>query len=111
MVILLLRFIVLAFGIILAGYLLPGVVVRDVGSALLAAFFLGLFNITIKPLLLLFTLPINILTLGLFTLVINAFMVWLAGAVVSGVTVAGFFTSIAAAVIISILNLTLESIL
>jgi putative membrane protein len=84
-----------------ASYTLPGVHVKSFWVALLAAFVLGILNFTLKPLLLLITLPINFVTLGLFTFVINALMILLVSAVVSGFVIDGFLWALALALIIS----------
>lgn len=87
---LLLRWAISAFAIFLVPYIVPGVTIRNFWTALVAALVIGLVNILIKPILLIFTLPINILTLGLFTLVVNAVMFWLASTIVKGFDVSGF---------------------
>jgi len=71
-------------------YYLPGISVSGFGRALLVVLVLGLVNALIRPVVLFFTLPINILTLGLFTFVINALMFWLVGWLIEGFYVAGF---------------------
>ena len=76
----------------LANYL-PGITVNSFYNALIAALILGLVNALIRPLLLILTLPVNILTLGLFTLVINACLFWFVSTVVAGFEVAGFMTA------------------
>ena len=73
-----------------AAYLVPGVRVANLWSALVAALIIGLVNALIRPLILLLTLPVNILTLGLFTLVVNALMFWLASSIAKGFDVANF---------------------
>jgi len=73
-----------------AAYLVPGVSVANLWSALVAALVIGLINALIRPLILLFTLPVNILTLGLFTFVINALMFWLASSIAKGFDVVDF---------------------
>jgi putative membrane protein len=73
-----------------AAYIVPGITVKNFWVALIAAIVIGLVNALIRPVLLLLTLPINIVTLGLFTLVINALMFWLAATLVKGFDVAGF---------------------
>ncbi len=73
-----------------AAYLVPGVHVANLWSALIAALVIGLINALIRPLILLLTLPVNILTLGLFTLVINALMFWLASSIAKGFDVSSF---------------------
>lgn len=79
-----------ALAVMLVAYLIPGVTVDSFPIAFLAALVIGLINALIRPLIELLSLPITILTLGLFTLVINALMFWLASAIVPGFTVAGF---------------------
>lgn len=105
---LILRVIILTAGVFLAAYLVPGVNVSGYGPAIKAAILLGILNIFIKPALLIFTLPINLLTLGLFTLVINGLLLWFVGSVITGFSVAGFFTAILGAVVISLLSILLN---
>ena len=93
------RWVVNALAVMLAAYLVPGVSVRDFWSALIAAIVIGLVNAIVRPLAILLTLPINIVTLGLFTLVINALMFWLASAVVPGFDVKGFWPAFGGALI------------
>lgn len=87
---LILRWLVSALAVIATAYIVPGVHVANFWTALVAALIIGLINALIRPLLLLLTLPVNILTLGLFTLVINALMFWLASSIVKGFDVANF---------------------
>lgn len=84
--------------------ILPGIRLDGWTSALLVAVVLGLINAIIRPILLILTLPINILTLGLFTFVIMGLMVLLASAIVPGFYVDGFWWSVAFAVILAIIN-------
>lgn len=86
----LLRWIFSALSVMVVAYLVPGVRVASFWSALIAALVIGLVNALIRPLIILLTLPVNILTLGLFTLVINALMFWLASSIVKGFDVTGF---------------------
>lgn len=108
MISLILRLIILTSGVFLAAYLVPGINVAGYGAAIKAALLLGFLNIFIKPVIFLLTLPINILTLGLFTLVINGLLLWLVGSVVTGFSISGFFTAILGSVIISILSILLN---
>ena len=94
----------------LIAYYVPGIAVSDFYVALVAALILGLINVLIRPLLLLLTLPINILTLGLFTLIINALMFWLASSVVKGFFVAGFWPAFWGALIMMLLGWVLNSL-
>lgn len=87
---LLARILLNALAVMLVAYLVPGVTVSGFPMAFLAALVIGLINALIRPLIELLSLPITILTLGLFTLVINALMFWLASAIVPGFTVSGF---------------------
>ena len=79
-----------ALAVIAVTYLVPGVTISDFPHAFLAAVVIGLINALIRPILLILSLPINILTLGLFTFVINALMFWLASSIVPGFHVSGF---------------------
>src|ERR1035437_7999381 len=97
------HWLIAALAIGIAAYIVPGVSVTLAG-ALIAAVVLGALNLFIRPILIVLTLPINILTLGLFSLVINAFLVWLATLVVPGFAVADFWTAILFALVLSIVN-------
>ncbi len=79
-----------ALAVMVVPYLVPGVSVTSFVTACLAAIVIGLVNTFIRPILLLLSLPVTVLTLGLFTLVINALMFWLASRLVPGFTVHGF---------------------
>ena len=96
---LLLRLLLNALGVILVSYIVPGVQVDGFLTAVITAFVIGLINAVIRPILLVLSLPINILTLGLFTLVINALMFWLASALVPGFRVAGFGAALVGAIV------------
>lgn len=86
----LIRFVLNALAVMAAAYIVPGITVSDFWTALVAAIVIGLLNALVRPLVILLTLPVNILTLGLFTFVINALLFWLAASVVGGFHVAGF---------------------
>lgn len=92
-----------AIAVGVAAYLVPGVSTTVMG-AVVAAIVLGLLSLFIKPLIVILTLPINIVTLGLFSLVINAGLVWLAGVIVPGFTVAGFWWALLFSVVLSLIN-------
>ncbi len=104
------NWLVATIAIIISAYLLPGVRVAGFGSALVAAVVLGIINAFIKPILILLTLPINILTLGLFTLVINALIIILAADIVPGFKVDGFWWALAFSVVLSIVNTVLHQL-
>ncbi|MBI4022673.1 phage holin family protein [Candidatus Berkelbacteria bacterium] len=97
---LLLRWLVSALSLLLVAYLVPGFEVAGVYAALIAALILGLVNAVIRPVLLLLTLPINILTLGLFTFIINALMLWFVASFIDGFAIASFGTAVWAAIIL-----------
>lgn len=98
-----LHWFIAALAIGIAAYIVPNVSVTLV-SALIAAVVLGAFNYFLRPVLLILTLPINILTLGLFSLVINALLVMLASAIVPGFVVSGFWTAFLFAIVLSVVN-------
>jgi putative membrane protein len=101
---LLIRLLVNALAILLVAYFVPGVAVSSFLTALVVALVLGLLNVIIKPILVILTLPINILTLGLFTLVINALLFWFASTFISGFSVSGFAAAFFGALIVSAVN-------
>ncbi len=101
---LLLKWLVMAASIIIAAYFIPGVRVGSFFSALWVALFLGVVNILVRPVLILITLPINILTLGLFTFVINAVLILLASSVIKGFEVAGFWWALLYSIVLSLIN-------
>ncbi len=96
-----------AMAIMVSSYLLPGVKLEGFLPALVVAVVLGIINAVIKPILILLTLPINILTLGLFTLVINAVLILLASSLVSGFKVDGFWWAMAFSIVLFIINTAL----
>jgi putative membrane protein len=94
----------MAASIIIAAYFIPGVMVGSFFSALWVALFLGVVNILVRPVLIFITLPINILTLGLFTFVINAVLILLASSVIKGFEVAGFWWALLYSIVLSLVN-------
>ena len=98
------QWLVSAIAILIAAYVLPGVGISGFWAALIVAVVLGLLNLLIKPLLILLTLPINILTLGLFTLVINALIVMLASGIVPGFEVGGFLNALLFSLVLALIN-------
>lgn len=93
-----------ALTVMFVAWIIPGISVENFLSALLVAVVLGLINVFIKPILMLITLPINFITLGLFTLVLNALLLMLAGYVTPGFDVDGFWSAFFGALILSILS-------
>lgn len=108
----LVRVIVTAIAVVVAGYLLPGQVqVGDLGSVLLFALVLGVLNALVRPVLLILTMPINLLTLGLFTLVVNALVFWLATLFPLGVSVNGFTGAFLGALVVSVVSFVLSRLI
>ncbi|MBI2304916.1 MAG: phage holin family protein [Chloroflexi bacterium] len=101
---LLFRWLFSALAITAAAYLLPGVHVQSFVTALVVALVLGIINVILKPVLLILTLPINILTLGLFTLVINAVLIMFTTVIVSGFSVDSFWWALIFGLLLSIFN-------
>jgi putative membrane protein len=99
-----------AVALLVVAYLLPGITVASFGSALIAALVLGLLNMLVKPLLVLLTLPITILTLGLFLIVLNALLFWFAGSILKGFQVNGFWWAVIGALLYSLISGLLSSI-
>ena len=98
--------------IVLIAYLLPKVIwVDGLFSAFMAALLLGIVNTILRPILILLTLPITLLTLGLFLLVINGLMLWLVAALVKGFHVNGFSEAVIGSILISIVSWVLSGIL
>jgi putative membrane protein len=106
---LLLRWLILSVAIMVAAYLFPGIQVSGFGSALVAALILGILNAFFRPILIILTLPINVLTLGLFTFVINAFLLMMTSGVTGGLVVDGFGSALLGSLIISVVSWLLSS--
>ena len=92
-------------------YLLHSVSVSNIGAALIAALVLGLVNTLIRPVLVLLTLPVTVLSMGLFILVINAVLFWAVAHLVDGFQVAGFWSAFIAAIVYSIISWALSALL
>lgn len=100
-----LKWLALAIAIMFAGWIIPGITVSNFISALVAAAAIAVVNLFIKPVLVFLTLPINILTLGLFILVINALLFLFVAYLVPGIDVDGFWNAFLGALILSILSI------
>lgn len=100
-----------ALALIITANIVPGFRVADFTTAVLAAIVLGVINTFIKPVLVVLTLPLNVLTLGLFSFVVNAVVLWLAAAVVSGLTIEGWMPAILAAVVLSLVSTVLSMLM
>jgi putative membrane protein len=105
---LIVRWLLLAAALLLVAYLYPGVTVASFGSAMFAAFVLGLLNTIVRPLLVLLTLPVTLITLGLFLFVINALMFWAAAYLLSGFNVAGFAAALIGSLIYSLCGMVID---
>ncbi|MEI6477571.1 MAG: phage holin family protein [bacterium] len=101
---LLLSWLINALALILVSNFVPGFEVNGIFAALVAAFILGLVNAVIRPILILLTLPINLLTLGLFTLVINALMLELVASIVKGFTIETFWAALWGAIVLALIS-------
>jgi putative membrane protein len=106
---LIVRWLLLACALLLVAYLYPGVAVTSFGAALLTAFVLGLLNTLLRPILVLLTLPVTLITLGLFLFVINAAMFWLAARWLDGFAVAGFGAALIGSLIYSVLGIVIDA--
>lgn len=105
----LVRWFLLAAALLLVAHLYSGVTVASFTSALIAALVLGLFNTLVRPLLVLLTLPVTLLTLGLFLFVINALMFWAAASVLDGFGVAGFGAALIGSLIYSLCGMVIDA--
>jgi len=85
-------------------HVIPGISVKGFGTALILALLWGIVGITIKPILLLLTLPFNLLTLGLFTFIINGFLLWMLGGLIKGFEVHGFWVAVLGALFLSVVG-------
>ncbi len=108
---LLLRLVLQAAAVMATAYIVPGVRVANMWSAVIAAIVIGLVNALVRPILLLLTLPVNVLTLGLFTLVINALMFWLASSVVKGFDVQNFSAAFLGALVFWLVSWALNTLI
>ena len=106
-----LHWIILSAAVLLTTKIVTGISVNPMSVALIVGACLTLFNMFLKPIISLLTLPLNLLTLGLFSLVINGLLFWYLGTFVKGFTVASFSAAFIGAIIVSILNWLLGKIL
>lgn len=105
------RWIALAISILIVSLIVPGVSISGIWAALWVALFLSVVNIILKPFLILITLPINILTLGLFTFVINALLVLLISTIIKGFAVSGLWPAILFSIFLSVVSYILNKML
>ncbi len=102
------RFVITGVAVFLAAQIIPGIELETVGAGIAAAIILALLNALVRPILYLFSLPLIVLTLGLFMIVINALLLHLVSALVKGFHVTGFWTSFWGAVVISVVSTILN---
>ena len=99
-----------ALALIAVAYLVPGVAVSSFGAALVAALVLGLVNAVVRPVLVLLTLPVTILTLGLFIFVLNGLLFWMVASWLEGFHVAGFWAGVLGAILFSLVSWLLSAL-
>lgn len=100
----LLTWLITAISLTITAYIVPGFIVSSFGAAIIAAVILGLVNAIVKPILVLLTLPLTLLTLGLFLFVINALVIWLAGAITPGFAVTGFIPALLGLIVLTLVT-------
>ena len=103
------RWLLLAAALLLVAQVYPGVQVKSFGTAMVAAFVLGLLNTLLRPILVLLTLPVTVLTLGLFLFVINALMFYFAASLLDGFQVAGFGAALIGSLLYSVCGLVIDA--
>jgi putative membrane protein len=106
-----LKWLLAACALLMVAYLCPGVQVQSFGSAMIAAAVVGIFYTLLRPLLVILTLPVTLVTLGLFLFVINALLFWAAAAMLDGFDVTGFWAALLGSLIYSLLMLVVEAAL
>lgn len=111
MVKLFVKWLLSAAALLFVAYIYSGVEVRSFGAALIAAFVIGLLNTVVRPILVVLTLPVTVVTLGLFLFVINALMFWAAASVLDGFHVRNFVAALVGSLIYSLIGLVIESAL
>ena len=107
---LLLVWLINALALIAVAYLMPSISVSSFGAALVAALVLGLINAVVRPVLVLLTLPVTILTLGLFIFVLNGLLFWAVGTWLEGFNVGGFWAGVLGAILFSIVSWLLSAL-
>lgn len=108
---LLLRWIINTLAVLTLPYIVTSITVKDFWAALAAALVIGLLNAIVRPILVILTLPVTLLTLGLFILVINALLFWAAGALLPGFEVAGFWSAFFGAIVFSLISWAVSALL
>lgn len=111
MVKLITKWLLSAVALLFVAYVYGGVQVKSFGAAMLAALVIGLLNAVVRPVLVVLTLPVTLVTLGLFLFVINALLFWAAGSMLEGFHVSGFVSALIGSLIYSLLGVIIESAL
>jgi putative membrane protein len=106
----LIRWLLSALALMLVAYVIPGIELSNFYIALITAVIIGLLNVFIRPILVLITLPINIITLGLFTFVLNALLFWFAASFIDGFSVSGFWAAFFGALVFSVISSILSNL-
>jgi len=107
----LIKLLLSAIAVVIGAYVIPGVTVNGYVTALIVALIMSLLNVTVKPLLTILTIPITILTLGLFLLVINVIIIYITDALISGFSVSGFLPALLFSLVVSLVNWLFDSML
>ena len=107
---LLVKILLSSVAVVIASYLLPGVAVDSFMTAIIIAVILSLLNVTVKPILIIFTIPLTVFTLGLFLIVINALIVLIADSLISGFQVHNFWWALLFSILLSIINALLTDL-
>jgi putative membrane protein len=110
MIRLLLVWLINTLALIAVAYLMPSITVSSFGAALIAALVLGLVNAVVRPVLVLLTLPVTILTLGLFIFVLNGLLFWMVGTWLEGFDVGGFWPGVIGAILFSLVSWLLSAL-
>jgi putative membrane protein len=108
---LLLAWLINAFALVAVAYLMPGISVASFTTALVAALVLGLINAVVRPVLVLLTLPVTIITLGLFIFVLNGLLFWFVDSFIQGFVVDGFWSGVFGAIVFSLISWLLSALL
>ena len=111
MVKLIAKWLLLASALLFVAYVYDGVEVKTFGAAMLAAFVIGLLNTVVRPVLVVLTLPVTLLTVGLFIFIINALMFWMAAELLDGFHVRSFVAALIGSVMYSVLGMVIDSAL
>jgi putative membrane protein len=105
------RIVITALALMGVAYLVPGIEVQSFYAALITAVVLGVLNVLVRPILVLLTLPITLITLGLFVFVINAVLFWFAASFIPGFTVLGFLPALAGSLLVAVVSTVAQKFL